>query len=274
MYVGSSIQDVAKRLKTHKEKLRRRDHANKYLENAFSKYGEDNFIFEQILVCEPADCLFYEDIVIKAYKSNLKEFGYNLRVVSASNHGMTFISKVNNPGNKYGRLTLIERHEKESNGKKWLCLCDCGNKITANVYAVRNGAIRSCGCLQKEVLTTNRKRIAGEKYNRLTLIEPRGQDKIGCNLWLCRCDCGGEVTASVTRIRRGDLKSCGCIRSDKIRSTCVFVNIDGNQIRLKEAELFLGIHRSSINQRSRKFNETYQQATDHFYKKMKGKNNT
>jgi hypothetical protein len=52
---------------------------------------------------------------------------------------------------KFGRLTVLYKtSEKSGNAYKWLCLCDCGNTTKVQIFDVKNGKTRSCGCLQKE----------------------------------------------------------------------------------------------------------------------------
>jgi group I intron endonuclease len=53
-YVGSSL-DLTKRLTSHKTKLKNNKHINKYLQNAWNKYGEANFKFEVILPLPDCD---------------------------------------------------------------------------------------------------------------------------------------------------------------------------------------------------------------------------
>lgn len=61
-------------------------------------------------------------------------------------------------GRKFGRLTA---QWPSGIGKRrnvaWLCLCICGN-IVAAVYeaALMSGASKSCGCLQRELIGTQR----------------------------------------------------------------------------------------------------------------------
>ncbi len=52
-------------------------------------------------------------------------------------------------GNKYGRLTVISRCE--HNKRKWICVCECGNKVIADISNLRYGSVKSCGCLRKEL---------------------------------------------------------------------------------------------------------------------------
>lgn len=47
--------------------------------------------------------------------------------------------------------------------------------------------------------------ITGQKFNKLTAIEYRGNCK-----WLFRCECGSEAVINGSRVRQGLTKSCGC----------------------------------------------------------------
>ena len=57
-------------------------------------------------------------------------------------------------GQKYGRLIVLERDL--SRGKRptmWKCKCDCGNIISTQASALRNGHTKSCGCYLKDRLS-------------------------------------------------------------------------------------------------------------------------
>lgn len=51
-------------------------------------------------------------------------------------------------GEKHGRLTIFAFSHCKNQKSYWLCRCDCGNKKTASVGALRSGSIKSCGCLK------------------------------------------------------------------------------------------------------------------------------
>ena len=53
--------------------------------------------------------------------------------------------------------------------------------------------------------------IAGQRFTRLTAIEPAGV-KRGLIAWRCRCDCGREVVVAGACLRKGNTKSCGCLK--------------------------------------------------------------
>ena len=50
-------------------------------------------------------------------------------------------------GQKFGKLTVIERAESSSTGKtRWLCECECGNRKIVLRDSLRRGKTISCGC--------------------------------------------------------------------------------------------------------------------------------
>lgn len=58
---------------------------------------------------------------------------------------------IDETGNRYGRLVVIERAGSVPNGPaRWLCKCDCGKEATVKGSDLRRGSTRSCGCLREE----------------------------------------------------------------------------------------------------------------------------
>lgn len=73
-------------------------------------------------------------------------------------------------GDKYGRLTVLERAENDKdNNVVWKCKCECGNYTYATTSALRKGNKKSCGCLHYEVMY---KRL--KKYNKYDLSNSYG----------------------------------------------------------------------------------------------------
>lgn len=56
--------------------------------------------------------------------------------------------------------------------------------------------------------------ISGEKYGKLTVIREVAPIVYKCGhlerMWECKCDCGNTVVYSMSNIRSGNSKSCGC----------------------------------------------------------------
>lgn len=55
-------------------------------------------------------------------------------------------------GVRYGRLIAIERVANGASWKaRWLCRCDCGSETIVTAGNLKTGAVRSCGCLRREM---------------------------------------------------------------------------------------------------------------------------
>lgn len=53
-------------------------------------------------------------------------------------------------GQKFGRLTVVERNGYRAGRVAWHCVCVCGNTITATQNTLSQGHVKSCGCLNNE----------------------------------------------------------------------------------------------------------------------------
>lgn len=60
-----------------------------------------------------------------------------------------------NPGDRFGRLTVIEEVEQDRHGfRMFKCRCDCGTvKVVRAVSSTARGRAKSCGCLVRDVST-------------------------------------------------------------------------------------------------------------------------
>ncbi len=75
--IGQS-RDLSHRWYSYKHKLRKKIYHNPYLQNAWNKYGEQNFKFEIILECTKEKLDEEEIKLIKIYNSTNRQFGYNI----------------------------------------------------------------------------------------------------------------------------------------------------------------------------------------------------
>ena len=109
---------------------------------------------------------------------------------------------------KFGRLTAIQKAPKRNDKyTRWLCECECGNKIEVRTDYLRNGHTKSCGC--EKALHFSRKIKEGEKYGKLTV-------KKYCEghlLYQCECECGNIVFVKGYNLINGNTQSCGCLKS-------------------------------------------------------------
>lgn len=117
----------------------------------------------------------------------------------------------------FGRWTVLSRASNNKRGETmWNCRCECGKEKVVNGYSLRNGASKSCGCLQKEIVSEmNFDDLTGRQFSNLTVLEFIGKDKSKKTIWKCQCNCEGK-TIIVTRgddLRSRKTKSCGCLKS-------------------------------------------------------------
>jgi hypothetical protein len=112
-------------------------------------------------------------------------------------------------GHVYGRLTVVERTANNKHGKvRWICRCQCGRRRRVSANDLRTGAVKSCGCLKRDVIRERHPPRVGRVFGRLTVISV--DPKTG--LAKTRCTCGGKHTALWKNMEAGRTKSCGCLR--------------------------------------------------------------
>lgn len=55
---------------------------------------------------------------------------------------------VDRSGQRFGRLTALERRPPKNGSVSWLCKCDCGKEVVVDSSNLKQGITRSCGCLR------------------------------------------------------------------------------------------------------------------------------
>lgn len=119
-------------------------------------------------------------------------------------------------GNVYGQLIVVAQAARLNNrgNSRWLCVCDCGGTTTTTGTSLKLGLTRSCGCLHRGRPLAD---ITNNIFGRLTAIA--AQEKRGGKwYWLCKCVCGKEAVVSISKLRSGYTKSCGCIHIDRLKA--------------------------------------------------------
>lgn len=133
-------------------------------------------------------------------------------------------------GERFGNLKVLEwigravrikkRNGQETWNGRWKCLCDCGNITFKRTTALNAKFGRSCGCLVKTKREFN---MIGQRFGKLQVIEQRESLKYlkkktathktaAARTWLCRCDCGNEITLTTNALRQDRKTNCGCDR--------------------------------------------------------------
>ena len=66
----------------------------------------------------------------------------------------------------------------------------------------------------KQKMESIKEQYINNKYGRLTVVKFMGYSKFKQGLWLFRCDCGNEKVLILSEVKRGVIKSCGCIAKE------------------------------------------------------------
>ena len=56
--------------------------------------------------------------------------------------------------------------------------------------------------------------LTGKRFEKLIVIKRVENSNDGHARWLCQCDCGNTITVSSNVLKKGNCKSCGCLRKE------------------------------------------------------------
>jgi group I intron endonuclease len=137
VYIGQAV-NLDSRKRQHFSDLRLNKHYSGHLQNAYNKYGADNFIFKPILYCEQFELTRYEQAIVDI-TSNI----YNIRKLCIdSNKGIKYSEEVRlknserQKGEKsplFGKPMSEEQKQKIGNGNR-------GKKRTPEQIAILSEA--------------------------------------------------------------------------------------------------------------------------------------
>ena len=94
-------------------------------------------------------------------------------------------------------------------------------------------------------------RRIGQRFGRLVVTDVIGLKKNGTRRWLCRCDCGNSHSAHPCNITSGDIRSCGCLLSERIR-----------EMATKHGGRYTPEYSTWINMKTRCYNRNFKQWKD------------
>ena len=123
-------------------------------------------------------------------------------------------------GRQFGRLIVINRAPNRGTATMWNCECSCceHNIVQVSSSDLKNGKVRSCGCLKRELIRERCGcKLEGRQFGRLKVIRQIGRDIHNNLTWECKCDCGNPrtVITTSTSLLKGHTQSCGCYKRDR-----------------------------------------------------------
>ncbi len=82
--------------------------------------------------------------------------------------------------------------------------------------------------------STRHDSIIGKRFARLVVVEQCKSTK-GKRTWLCQCDCGTKHRAITYLLTSGQVKSCGCLKTEKADSKAIARRTGKNPYKLSPA---------------------------------------
>lgn len=144
-------------------------------------------------------------------------------------------------GSVFGRWTVIARGANLGSNAAYVVTCSCGTESLVRACALYGGRSRGCRRCAKY------QDIAGQKFGRVVAVA-RVQHK-SKRLWLCRCDCGRKVYATVNDLRTGhtsQCRSCSTGAKNRIYKTKHAVDVSGFSLSIPDAAAALGVSSAAM----------------------------
>lgn len=89
IYVGSTTVMFIKRFWHHSNQLERNNHKNQHLQNSYNKYGNENFEFDILEICDKLFCLEREQEWINKTNCIDKNIGFNINPIASGTPNMS-----------------------------------------------------------------------------------------------------------------------------------------------------------------------------------------
>jgi group I intron endonuclease len=99
---------LTRRKAQHLCALRGNTHRNRHLQSSFNKYGEENFVYRILMVCDVENLVFFEQVVLDKYNPQ-----YNKRKVAENNSGHKFSDKARK------NMSIAHIGNKNPHNKAW-----------------------------------------------------------------------------------------------------------------------------------------------------------
>lgn len=127
-------------------------------------------------------------------------------------------------GDRFGYLVVIrDSGRRNRRHRVFECLCDCGNTHYVKSICLTQGQTKSCGCLRRAkggthtinvpIIRKSTLNSIGLTINRLTVIDFKKEIKKPLRVIL-KCSCGNVVEKDYKEFKKGNIKSCGCLKRE------------------------------------------------------------
>lgn len=143
-------------------------------------------------------------------------------------------------GNDYGKIKVITAN-REGKYVKYTCQCNICNRFFTsrgqNILKNKDGGCPECRSSEKlKKRLEQAKENIGKQYGDMTIVEILGykpHNNVNLMMVKCQCSCGGLVMVPLSKVKAGQIKSCGHMVSNNLakgREIGHSGDIDGTQI--------------------------------------------
>lgn len=123
-------------------------------------------------------------------------------------------------GVRFGKMVASKRIGTNKHGSAlWLVHCDCGVEKLLSRTAMNY--TKSCGCSRRDDLI-------GQRFGKLIVLRKAGS-KQGDMLWHVQCDCGNMAIAMGNALKRGQTKSCKCLRKESQKRAVAAIKLPAGE---------------------------------------------
>lgn len=124
-----------------------------------------------------------------------------------------------NPGDKFGKLTILEEASQRGGRRYFLCECSCDKKTKKEIrlYNLTSGHTISCGCYLKD-RPRKRRNVIGKIYGRITILSEIKTNPKEQRRFIGKCSCDGNINEyGFDSLRSGQTTSCGCYWRERVK---------------------------------------------------------
>ena len=95
--------------------------------------------------------------------------------------------------------------------------------------------------------------MTGQKFGRLEVVSFAGVGSDNRAMWLCRCECGNEITTRGKDLRQGKVNSCGCMRKEKCSQRMTKINTKHGYRNTRLYVVWVDMRRRVMNPKNKSF---------------------
>lgn len=183
-YIGSaasvgkwkSTSGFNKRWKKHESDLTKNKHCNKHLQNAWNKYGKENFSFSILTICPKECCVLTEQVFIDIFNPS-----YNIqKVAGSSNLGIKFSEEHRLKMSKAQKGRVVTWGGKISQSNSLANNPERGRSISKALTGLKRTEEARINNRDKRRLHTSIAKLTVEKVKEIKKMTLDGKTKIEC----------------------------------------------------------------------------------------------